>query len=470
VTTKKEDQDPRKREIKKINSSAVSRGMSLFGMTVVSGARFVGLKVGDIFSNSEEKDERFSKFIADQVHFLVGEFGKLKGSFMKVGQLLSIYGEYYLPAEVNGLLKKLQSDSPPVQWKTMKKVIVSHLGEAAFAELEIDPVPLSAASMGQVYRATRKRDGAKIALKVQYPGVDAAIDNDLKGIKSVLALSKLVPLTPAFDEVFKEVRMMLKIEADYNRELEQLQHFRELLKSDPRYIVPDVYPEYSNRRILAMSMEEGIGVDSAELLGFSQERRNRIGATLIDLMYREMFEWRVVQTDCHFGNFRIRPGEGGKDDRLVLYDFGAMRKLPKRYMESFAGIVSGSVHRDFELIVRKAMEIGFLLKEDSDVQIDRFVDLCYQAVEPFSEEFASPSLDGSDAGDNPYEWGNTDLVDRLAIAAKDAIFAFKFRQPPREAVFLNRKMVGTYFFLRKIDFRFGPRGLMLKYVTPGDDR
>jgi predicted unusual protein kinase regulating ubiquinone biosynthesis (AarF/ABC1/UbiB family) len=441
--------------------------MAVLGMTVVSGAKLFGLKVGSILADDQQKGEKYGKFIADQVRFFADEFGKLKGSFMKVGQMISLYGEYYLPPEVNAILKTLQADSPPVKWQVMEKVITKQLGVGIFQDLEIDPVPCSAASMGQVYRARRKSDGVEIALKVQYPGVDAAIDTDLRAIQSLLSLSKLVPVTPQFDEIFREIRMMLKHEADYGRELEQLQYFRQQLAGDPRYIVPNVYPEYSTKRILAMSFEPGVAIDSSEVLAISQERRNQLGAAFVDLMYREMFDWRVVQTDCHFGNYRIRMADGTQTDKLVLYDFGAMRKLPKRYIDLFSRLVHGSLHKDFEAIVKAGLDLGFLRPEDSEDQLDLFADLCYAAVEPFGAEFQSPSLDGSDCGDNPYRWGETDLVERLSNSARDAIFAFKFRQPPREAVFLNRKFIGTYFILRKINFTFGPRLLMLKYLNGG---
>lgn len=263
---------------------------------------------------------------------------------------------------------------------------------------------------------------------------------------------------------------MLKHEADYGRELEHLQFFREQLRGDDRLVVPKVYPEYSTKRVVTMSWEEGAPIDSPDVFNLSQNRRNRIGATLIDLMYREMFEWRVVQTDCHFGNFRIRIGEGGLPDQIVLYDFGAMRKLPKQFMDTYARLILAAATKDFEGVARAGLDIGVLRESDSDEQVDLFVDLCFQSLEPFEEQFASPSIDGSEAGDNPYRWAETDLIERLSLAIKDAIFAFKFRPPPREVLFLNRKMVGTFFFLRKIRFEFGPRDLTLKYVLNGSGK
>ncbi|MEZ4742642.1 MAG: AarF/ABC1/UbiB kinase family protein [Bdellovibrionota bacterium] len=456
-----------KNEIDKIKSSTLSRGLSVLGMTVATGAKYVSYKFGEAFSNREEKNPRLHNFLSEQANFLVKEFGKLKGSFMKVGQMLSTYGEYYLPPEVNGILKRLQAESAPVSWNTMRRVIEKNLGAEIYEQLDICDEPISAASMGQVYRAVRRSDGKVLALKVQYPGVDKAIDNDLKAIKSILTLSKLVPIGPEFNEIFNEVRMMLRNETDYGRELEQIKTFQNLLADDPRFIIPEVFPEYSTKRILCMSFEEGVSMHDGRLLELSQLRRNKLGVAIMDLMFKEMFIWRMVQTDCHFGNFKIKIDEGvdGEDiDRIVLFDFGAIRKFPKRYMEPFAKLVYAALHRDAEGIVQLGVKLGFLRETDSQTQLDLFVDLCYAAIIPFDECYASPSLDGADSGDNPYLWGKTDLINALSNMARDAVFAFKFRAPPRETVFLNRKMVGTYFFLRKINFEFGPRKLLLSHL------
>src|SRR5690606_1368105 len=125
-------------------------------------------------------------------------------------------------------------------------------------------------------------------------------------LKSILSLSQLVPKGPSFDEIFKEIRMMLHYEADYRRELQMLQQYQEWLKDDPRFVIPKAYPEFSSKRVLAMSLEEGMAVDSPQVTALDQQRKNKLGAAMLELLFCEIFQWRAVQTDPHFGNYKIR--------------------------------------------------------------------------------------------------------------------------------------------------------------------
>ena len=453
-------------ELNKIASKTVTRGLSLFNLTVSGGAKFASLKIGDIFRNADERERSFARFLSEQATVLAEELGKLKGSIMKAGQMLSVYGEHFLPDEVNSVLKTLQSQSRPVVWAEMEKMLHQQLGADRLAQLDIDMVPVAAASMGQVYRAIHRETGREMALKIQYPGVDKAIDSDLRALRSVLAISNLVPITESFDEIFKEIRMMLHYEADYERELQTLEDYRERLRNDPRFVVPAVYPEFSSKRVLAMEFVDGAGVDSAEVLGLDQRRRNMLGCAIMDLMFKEIFEWRTVQTDPHLGNFKIQIAQdAGQPDRIVLLDFGAVRKFPKRYIDPFRGLVRCAVEGDRSRVVEAGRRLGFLRDDDPDHACELFFTICQLAVEGFAEECASPTLDGSDAGSEAYEWAEAQLLKRISRYAKDAVFAFKLRTPPREAVFLDRKMVGTYILMTVLGMKFGPRQLIQSYVA-----
>src|SRR4051812_37026726 len=113
--------------LKKIKSGVLSRGFALAKISVSAGARAASHAVGNIFSNDEEKSDRLKDLWVSQVDVLARELGQLKGSLMKVGQLLSTYGENFLPPEANALLKSLQSQSPPLEWKEIEKVIKKQL-------------------------------------------------------------------------------------------------------------------------------------------------------------------------------------------------------------------------------------------------------------------------------------------------------------------------------------------------------
>lgn len=435
----------------KVPTNVFKRGAALLNLTLASSAKLAVLKVGDLFTNPERRQERLGDFLRDQAHKIVEELGNLKGSIMKAGQMLSVYGEHFFPPEVNSILKSLQQESRPVDWDEMARMLRSQLGPELLEQLEIDPTPIAAASMGQVYRAVNKATGDVIALKVQYPGVDKAIDSDLQSLRTILSLSSFVSASEGFDEIFKEIRMMLHYEVDYQRELEQFQAFAAMLADDPRFVVPKVYPEFSTKRVLAMSYEDGVPVDSPAVDALSQERRNDLGAAIMELMFREIFEWGQVQTDPHFGNYRIRLDPSGKD-RIVLLDFGAVRKFPRRYIAPFADLVWAAMHHQADVVRTAGIQLGFLQETDSATNVALFYKLCITALEGFQSDAV------------PYSWGDSNLLSRLTELARDAVFAFRLRSPPREAVFMDRKMIGIYVFISRLRLNIGSRSMLVRYL------
>ncbi len=457
-------------EIKRIKTKAVGRGISLLGLTLSSGVKYAGFKLGTILAGKEENAGRWDKFLAEQSTKLVEELGQLKGSIMKAGQLLSVYGEHFFPVEVNRILKTLQAQSRTVSWEEMAKVLRQQLGEEKLAELLIEPQPIAAASMGQVYRATIIDSGEHIAIKVQYPGVDQAIDSDLNTLQKLLAVFRLLPSSQRFNELFKEIRMMLHFEADYKREAEMLSRFATLLQDDRRFIVPKLYERYSSNRVLTMSFEEGVELDSPEIAALSQERRNRLAVAFMETMFREIFSWRLVQTDPHFGNYKIRLATATQPsphigDQIVLFDFGSVREFPRRYIQPFASLVNASLNLDEQAVIRAGIRLGFLHADDDEQANALFTKICLTAIEGYLPRYASPAIDGSNEGDNPYLWRETDLLQRLTGLAKNAVFTFKLRPPPREALFLDRKMVGTYTVVTTLGLRMGPYHLIKPYVN-----
>ncbi|MBP6219212.1 MAG: AarF/ABC1/UbiB kinase family protein [Oligoflexales bacterium] len=460
---------PRKekpQDLKKISSHSFSRGLSLLGWTLSSGAQYASMKLNEILASPQSKDLRLQNFMLGQAEKLVSELGKLKGSIMKAGQMLSVYGEHFFPAPVNDILKTLQSQSRPVVWEEMRKVLEKQLGPKKFKALDIDEVPIAAASMGQVYRTQIKGEPGVFAIKVQYPGVDKAIESDLSALKTVLSLSHLLPSHPGFEEIFKEVRMVLHYEADYERELAFILQYQNWLNTDSRFKIPAVRADFSTKRILTMSYEEGVCLDSQDLLSLSDLRRTRLGVSLLDLLFKEIFEWRTVQTDPHFGNFRVQLGsrEDGLDDRLVLFDFGAVREFPRTYIDPFAKLVGAALTGDKESLIKAGLTLGFLRSEDPQNMLDLFFQMSMTAIEPFTEAYASSPIDGTKLDPKAYDWGTSELLKQTTALVKDAAFTFKLRPPPREAVFLDRKMIGIYVILSKLGVKFGPRNLLMKYL------
>ena len=190
---------PQKKELKDIRTSLLTRGLSLAKASLKAGR----LTAAQMLSKNDSNRPAW----LNQVEYLIHEIGQLKGTAMKVGQTLSIYGEHLLPPELNELIKKLQQDSPPLTWSSIEKVLLEELGSERLEGLEINQTSIASASIGQVYRARIRSSGHEVALKVQYPGVDLAVESDLKLLKFMLNMSDLVPRGPRMDQIFIEIQI-----------------------------------------------------------------------------------------------------------------------------------------------------------------------------------------------------------------------------------------------------------------------
>ena len=192
-----------------------------------------------------------------QAKLLAEGMGRLKGAFMKAGQLLSIETSDLLPPEATEILSKLQGQAEPIDFSIMQSVLESELGVERLALFEdLGPSAVASASIGQVYKA--RVFGQAVAVKVQYPGIAASIDVDIDLLQKLgsgwLTLSRRqIELKGTFDEL----RSLLKLEANYTRERAYLDRFALLLRDDPRFHVPQSLPELSTERVLTMSWASG---------------------------------------------------------------------------------------------------------------------------------------------------------------------------------------------------------------------
>lgn len=445
-----------KKTLDKIKSGILSRGFALARVAASAGVQTATHALTTVLDSEDRRAQKFRELLVAQAGKLTTELGQLKGSLMKVGQQLSIYGERFLPPEVNQILKQLQSQSPPMSWPAISAVLEKELGADRLAKLTVETEPAAAASLGQVHRAVIRATGETIALKIQYPGVAEAIDSDLKALRSFLALSALLPKGPDVDVFFEEVRTMLHQETDYEQEARWTSQFGEWLARDARYAVPKVFSEFSTARVLATSWEEGVAADGPEVHGLSQERRDRLGQIFLELYLRELMEFHTVQSDPHFGNYRVRIGSAvdGSEDRMVLLDFGAVRQLPETFLSPYIAMTFGAYRQDRIEIIRAAQKLGFLRPDDGPERVDPFIDLCLLIGEPFhSRATCQPEGVAFFDDEGRYDWGNSDLPSRVVRAGTKILFHIKSRTPPREAIFNDRKISGVFIFVSSLGAR-----------------
>jgi aarF domain-containing kinase len=193
---------------------------------------------------------------------LVTKLSKMRGAALKLGQMISFQDSKMLPGPIQEVLQRVQDRADYMPPSQRNKVLSANLGPEwrnLFSSFE--EKPLAAASIGQVHSAVLKSTGAKVAVKVQYPGVADSIDSDLNNLAVLLTASRLLPKGLFLDKTIANARTELAWECDYIREAECGHRFEQLLADETDvFLVPKVYPEASGRQVLTMEFMEGIGV------------------------------------------------------------------------------------------------------------------------------------------------------------------------------------------------------------------
>lgn len=455
------NKDANKPGLASLRTRPFERNFALTKLGLGAGSQIVAHSIANLFRGEVSRTEADREFYRRQAEVLRDELGQLKGSVMKAGQMLSLYGQYFLPEEAVTVLSQLQDDTPAVHWRVVQPVLERALGRARLAELVVDEKPLAAASLGQAHRATRKRDGLQLVVKIQYPGVADAIESDIRTLSRLISMTRMAPKGLDLAPIFAELREMLHREVDYSAERSFTESFAAHVADDPRFVVPKVFTEYSSDQVLTTSYEYGHHVKDPLVQGLSLQRRSRLGSAFVELFLSELFDWNMVQTDPHFGNYRIRPGDDGQD-RIVLLDFGATRTFGRGFVDNYASIVRGAVNRDHEQIVRGACGIGLMSDDFPATTLEAFCLMCELVVEPFvgdTEAGRVPAALLNEAGE--YIWGNSDLPMRAGqVAAKNA-FSKHFRVPPREIVFLHRRLSGVFIMLATLRAELNARPMLM---------
>lgn len=374
------------------------------------------------------------------------QLSQLRGAAMKVGQLLSMDAGDLLPSELSDILSRLRSDAHPMPMSQLVKVLDESWGKGWEGRFErFSFTPFAAASIGQVHAAQGK-DGQRLAIKVQYPGVRESISSDVDNVATLLRMSGLLPHGMDVAPLLQEAKLQLQNEADYLKEGMHLRRFHQLLADSPDFLVPRQYAEFSTPNILVMSFAEGDPLETLEHA--PQAERDRIITLLFGLLLREVFEFQCVQTDPNFANYRYQPETG----QLVLLDFGATRLYSRNSTEAFRKLLVAGLHEDRAAIAEAALAVGYFQPETLPRHRLLLTDLICQACEPLRHQ-----------GD--YDFAMSDLAGRLRDAGwqlgADRDF---WHTPPVDVLFLHRKVGGLYMLAAKLKARVNVRCLFEPYV------
>ena len=256
--------------------------------------------------------------------------GGLKGPIMKVAQILSTIPDA-LPPEYADELASLQADAPAMGWLFTRRRMASELGtnwQEKFASFSRDAV--SAASLGQVHQAT-SLDGEKLAVKLQYPDMQSAIEADLRQLKLLFQLYERYDSAISTRDIYDELSDRLKEELDYRREADNLRLYSYMLRDEAVVTLPEYVPELSSGRLLTMSWLDGTRVIPFLETNPSQEARNQIAKNMFRVWYVPFYYYGVIHGDPHLGNYSLRD-----DNTINLMDFGSIRLFRPQFV---AGVI-----------------------------------------------------------------------------------------------------------------------------------
>jgi predicted unusual protein kinase regulating ubiquinone biosynthesis (AarF/ABC1/UbiB family) len=418
------------------------RFFKLAGMTAQVAGSYAKTRIKSLFQSEEAAASEQRAAHELNGSRIARTLGELKGAVMKVGQMASIAGDI-LPRELADALKGLQREAPPVDFSVIAAQVERELGappEALFRRF--DPRPFAAASIGQVHRATTD-DGREVVVKVQYPGVDTAVDSDLAHLKLVLKASGLIKVRrQALDEVFKEVRARLHEELDYCNEADNVRTFGELHRAHPFVVIPEVVGERSAQRVLTLTYEPGETL--ADAAGWPQPLRDLIGERLFELTAAQIFTFRTLHADPNPGNLALR-----RDGTIVLYDFGCVKRIPPEIVAAYGATIRHGLAEDYAGVEAGLRALGVRNPEGPPVELAYY--------KPWRDAFALPFL-ASELFDFTTAKFHEDLL-KLVPGALKRIESF---QPPVELVFIDRAVGGHYGNLRTL----GARVRVLERIRP----
>ena len=363
------------------------------------------------------------------------QLAQLRGAAMKVGQLLSMDAGELLPPELADILSRLRADAIPMPISQVVSSLNTHWGDGWDRHFEqFSFTPTAAASIGQVHFGRRK-DGRNIAVKIQYPGIRRSIDSDVDNVATLLRMSGLLPKSLDIKPLLDDAKQQLHDEADYRREGACMMQFASLLAGADEFRVPEMHADLTTESILAMTRLDGVALDS--LAHLPQDERDRLVSRLFHLLFREIFEFRLIQTDPNFANYRYAP----TSQQLILLDFGATRAYSEQMVDSYRRLMGSAVRQDRQGMNDAAEAIGYFQQDITDKQRQAVLDIFALACEP---------LGHSDA----YDFGATDLGLRIRdagmVLGRDRDF---WHTPPADALFLHRKLGGLYLLAAKLKAR-----------------
>ena len=407
------------------------------GKLVSTGVKIGGnyLKyIGEKITNPDEAKENFDQNNAEDIY---DGLKSLKGSALKVAQMLSME-KNILPGAYVDKFSLAQFSVPPLSGPLVRKTFNQYLGsypEEIFDNFTFESI--NAASIGQVHKATKGE--LKLAVKIQYPGVANSISSDLALVKPVA--TRLFNLKGKDSEkYFKEVESKLLEETDYSLELRQSREITEACSLIPNLKFPTYYAHLSCDKILTMDWMEGIHLSEYTAQGIDNREANVVGQTLWDFYMYQMHVLKRVHADPHPGNFLV-------DDSgaLVAIDFGCIKDVPEDFYVPYFELATSEAMQDRSFFIDKITTLEILRPDDSEEDSAYIIDLFHELLGVLTFPFHNDTFDFSDE----LFWAKVaHMSERLS--QDDKLKKLNGNRGSKHFLYINRTFFGLYNLLHDL--------------------
>lgn len=420
------------------------RFFKLASMTAGVARDYARARVRSAIGNETEEDRAsLRKATGERIANTLGE---LKGAAMKVGQMASAAKEL-VPPEVAQALSTLQREAPPMAYEVIAEQIEKELGDAP--ELlfrSFDEEPFAAASVGQVHRAVTD-DGREVVVKVQYPGVDGAIDSDLSQVRMALRMGGVIRMPrDMVDAMFEELRKRLHEELDYCNEADNVRRFRAFHEDQEWIVVPDVVGERSAKRVLTLTYEPGLSLQEIERGGYTQELRDTLGLRVAQMIVDQLFDLNWIHGDPNPANFAFR-----EDGRIVVYDFGCVKELHEHTVDGVRDLIAGARDMDYPKMDQALIDLGPLRPEGAP-------------LEPRYYKRWLDAMAGPLYVDGPFDFGGATMGEDLVKLMPSTMKRMHRFQPAPELAILDREVAGLYDIAKAIGAHIDLKALLDPHI------
>ncbi|CAH0577849.1 unnamed protein product [Chrysodeixis includens] len=417
-----------------VPSSRIGRMMSFGSLAAGLGVGTVAQYARNTFQSvTGHVDETTNTFLSPaNAERIVDTLCKVRGAALKLGQLLSLQDDAMISPELQRIFQRVRQSADFMPSWQVEKVMSAQLGADWRTKVaSFEDKPFAAASIGQVHLAIL-HDGTEVAIKVQYPGVAQGINSDIDNLVGVMKVWNMFPRGMFIDNVVEVAKKELSWEVDYLREAECTRKFKKLLQPYPEYFVPDVIDELSSAEVLTTELIDGMPID--KLFDAEYSVRVDIAHKIMQLILREMFVLRCMQTDPNWANFFYNP----TTKQVILLDFGATREYSKEFMDQYIEIIHAASRGDRESILRMSREMKFLTGYESKVMEETHVDM----VMIMGEVFTS-------SGSGEFDFGTQQTTRRIQ-ALVPTVLTQRLCPPPEEIYSLHRKLSGVFLLCSKL--------------------